>query len=258
MYAVFRHNDNIRHCLSWFNLHIENLYIENPPKIYFDGIFSENKGIYFGGVLCSSFSCSLFSSIMSFRKGLVLWAKLKKRKSTYTVISSDILKTSWFKSRSKVVHIHLTVKCSFTVTAMKSNAEHNQGTVCWLKWLRVQKVWNVQTGVVCVLKDKIRLSISSIRKAWTPTYLLFSSISWRSVPLLWHPSAAHIAWPWALQTTHLLMSSAFEGQELTASVSWYDRKSTDRILYSDSEKCAKIIRTYILLYSIRFGSVRVH
>lgn len=113
LYAVFRHNDNIRHCLSWFNLRIENLYIENPPKIHFDGIFCENKGHYFGGVLCSSFSCSLLSSTMSFRKGLVLWAKLKKRKSTYTVISSDILNTSWFKSRSKVVHIHLTVKCSF-------------------------------------------------------------------------------------------------------------------------------------------------
>lgn len=131
---------------------------------------------------------------------------------------------------------------------MKSNAEHIQGTVCWLKWLRVQKVWNVQTGVVCVLKDTIILnSISSIRKAWTPTYLLFSSISWRSVPLLWHPSAAHIAWPWALQTTRLLMSSAFEGQELTVSVSWYDRKSTDRILYTLAKQW-KVCKNHYNLY----------
>jgi len=39
------------------------------------------------------------------------------------------------------------------------------------------------------------------------------------------------------------VSSAFEGQELTASVSWYDRKSKERI--PNSEKCAKIIITYI-------------
>lgn len=76
--------------------HNINLYIEDPLKIHLDGSCCENKGHYFEGVLCSSFSFSLFSSTISFRKGLGLWAEFKKikNKSTYTVISSNILKTT--------------------------------------------------------------------------------------------------------------------------------------------------------------------
>lgn len=85
-------------------MYIENLYIENPLKIHLDGSCCENIGHYFEGVLCSSFSFSLFSSTISFRKGLSLWAEFKKKEYIYS--NQFILKTTGFKSRGKVIHRH--------------------------------------------------------------------------------------------------------------------------------------------------------